>query len=240
MAIFKNEAINAVAVTIIAVLLGLLVLGLYSSVNMFLGQHPDPVLSSQWTVGCLSPVAGLVFCVLIMLALSKGRLSGYGFRIAGNLQIKRVAILGLVIGVLMTLLEPLLAIEEHAAVADLSFVQIVVIVWLGASIFEEVLTRGLIQGILTPLTKHGFTLFGLRISLPVLVSALFFGLMHLGLLSLGMGLYSVLYVVIFAFILGLMAGYYREKTGSLIPAVILHMFGNVGGTCAGYVVELFR
>jgi len=239
MTLSTNRTVRAVFRIIIAVLLGLFVLAVYSTVNVFLSGHPNPSLSDQWTVGCVSPLAGLAISILIMLALSKVELSTYGFQAARGMQFVRVMLYGFGIGAVTTLLAPLLAIEEHAAVQDFSFAQFVVIIWIGASIFEEVLTRGLVQSFLAPLMKHGFSVFGLRISLPVLVSALFFGLMHMGLLSLGMGIYSVLYIVLFAFIIGMIAGYYREKTGSLIPAIVVHMFGNVGGTCADYLIDLF-
>ncbi|MCK4302206.1 MAG: CPBP family intramembrane metalloprotease [candidate division Zixibacteria bacterium] len=40
----------------------------------------------------------------------------------------------------------------------------------------------------------------------------------------------------FASVLGFIAGYQREKTGSLIPAIMVHMFGNIGGYCTGLLV----
>jgi membrane protease YdiL (CAAX protease family) len=36
-------------------------------------------------------------------------------------------------------------------------------------------------------------------------------------------------VIVLTTLLGLVAGYYREKTGSLIPAIIIHALFNVGG-----------
>ena len=65
-------------------------------------------------------------------------------------------------------------------------------------------------------------------SVPVLTSALFFGAMHVVLWPI-LGP-AALVVICLAAILGLIAGHYREKTGSLIPAILIHAFFDIGGT----------
>ena len=47
---------------------------------------------------------------------------------------------------------------------------------------------------------------------------------------------GVLIAVLFAFVLGIVAGYYRQKTESLIPAILVHMLANVGGSLAGFLL----
>ncbi|MCK5599585.1 CPBP family intramembrane metalloprotease [bacterium] len=37
--------------------------------------------------------------------------------------------------------------------------------------------------------------------------------------------------------MGLFAGYYREKTGSLIPAILIHISANIGGYLAGFLTN---
>lgn len=125
-------------------------------------------------------------------------------------------------------------------VGELSFLQQIIFIWIYASIAEEVLTRGLVQSSLASWGKYGFVVLGFRISLPVLVSALFFGLMHAMQSAIGAGSYTVIVTVLFAFILGLVAGYHREETQSLVPAIIVHMFANVGGSLAGFLMGLLR
>jgi len=105
----------------------------------------------------------------------------------------------------------------------LNFILTVVII---ASICEEVFSRGLIQGFLSPLKEHGFTLSKTRISLPVTICALLFGLGHLCLLG-AMDTRIVVPIVISSTVLGCIAGYYREKTGSLLPAIAVHMTFNI-------------
>ncbi|MDH4222517.1 MAG: CPBP family intramembrane metalloprotease, partial [candidate division Zixibacteria bacterium] len=116
---------------------------------------------------------------------------------------------------------------------ELSLTQVIIFIWIYASVSEEFLTRGLILGFLAPLSKRGIQIFKFRISVPVIVSALFFGFMHMGLITMGANTITMLIVILSAVILGIIAGYYREKTESIIPAIIIHMLFNVWGTIIG-------
>lgn len=107
-------------------------------------------------------------------------------------------------------------------------VQTVLRVWIVASIAEEVLTRGLIQGLLAPLSTTGFRVGAELVSVSVLLAALAFAAMHLVLVR-KMGVKAAP-VIVLAFLLGCVTGVYRQTTGSLIPAVIIHMLFNIGGT----------
>ena len=107
-----------------------------------------------------------------------------------------------------------------------SFVKVVVSVWLLASTAEEMLFRGLLLGALSPLSRRAWTVGRCRISLPVVIAAVLFGLVHLGLMGV-MAAPMVVLIVVMATVAGLVAGYYREKTGSLVPAIAAHMTFNV-------------
>lgn len=189
-----------------------------------------------WLVLFINHTAMLVLSIIIMLVVSKGKLSRYGFKLAGNVQLKQTISWGLGLGIISTLIETSLPGKESIVAGELSSLQTVVFIWLYASISEEVFARGLIQSTLSRLTKYGFTVFERRISLPVLISALLFGLVHLMQSVMGTGGYQVLIIVLSAFVLGLIAGYQRERTGSLVPAIMVHMFANVGGSLARYVM----
>lgn len=240
MNLFKNVAISAIIRIIVAILLGNFVLVIASFIIMSFSILLELLESKPWIGGFVNHTTMLVLSILIMLVLSKGKISTYGFKIARNIQLKPIILLSLGIGIIGTLIQSCLPMKGPVFIEAFSFIQIVIFIWIYASICEEVLTRGLIQGYLTPLTKYGFTLFKLPITLPVLVSALFFATMHIMLLTTGMGSAAVFNIIFFAFILGIIAGYYREKTGSLIPAIIVHMLFNVGGTCTGLLIELLN
>ena len=217
---------------LLAVAMGLGVLVFYGFVNTVLTLLLNTSTYGTWVIHIGSAVAACILCVLLMLALGWGRLGGFGFAWPTDFQPVRVCLLGLAVGVATSVLGRIAAMEENMTAAEFSFLQVVVFIWICASIWEEVLTRGLVQGFLSSLSQHGFSVANIRFSLPMVVSALFFGAMHLVLLTTGMGLPSVLFIVVFACVVGLIAALYRERTGSLLPAIMVHMAANIGGTVA--------
>ena len=110
--------------------------------------------------------------------------------------------------------------------------QLVLFVWFYASVCEEVLTRGLLQSLVTGSSGGGGA--PARFSMPVMVSGLFFGAMHLVLID-SMGSSAAVPIVL-ATLLGFLAARYRETTGSLIPAIVVHALFNVGGMLPGWVM----
>jgi membrane protease YdiL (CAAX protease family) len=116
--------------------------------------------------------------------------------------------------------------EDSGPLADRSKLQIILFVWVYASLCEEVLTRGLLQ---TLLSRDRAPVAGSRrLSSPVVLSALFFGAMHLVLVpSMGAAAAAPILLAVF---LGWIAARYREATGSLLPAVIVHALFNIGGS----------
>jgi len=219
---------------IVALALAAIILGISSMLAMTLSEALNLPESSDLSGAFIGHTTMLILSVLIIAILSKGKLALYGFKLPESPAYGKIITLGLAGGILSTLIGTLLPGEESSLFADKSFIQIVVFMWIWASICEEVLMRGLIQGYLHPLARKGLTVSNLRISLPVLVAAFIFALIHLNPVILAMGAFRTVNIVCFAFILGLIAGYYRERTGSLIPAIAVHALFNVGGTLTGY------
>jgi membrane protease YdiL (CAAX protease family) len=61
--------------------------------------------------------------------------------------------------------------------------------------------------------------------------------MHVPLLVMGIDPTLGVEILISTFALGLIAGYFRETTGSLLPAVIAHSFANIVGMGIGTLLE---
>lgn len=99
-------------------------------------------------------------------------------------------------------------------------------VWFWSSVTEEIFHRSLIQSLLQDLSNHRF--WGL--SLPVWISALIFGAGHLTVFKLSSSPFFVMFIVSNAFIMGLVASYYREKSGSILPAILVHILANIIGS----------
>jgi len=219
----KNQTFLAIVKIIVALLLGLCVLLLSS------------MLTSLSGVSLLMHTGMFFFSFLLILVLSRGRISSYGFKLTENLRLRETILVGFIAGFIITGIALLLPVKAPPGVENFSFLQIVIFIWISASIGEEVLTRGLIFGYLTPLKPYGFLISKWRISLPVLVAALFFGAMHLGLITAGLDIFSVSVIAISGFLLGIIAGFYREKTESIIPAIIIHMLFNISGSVTGLI-----
>ena len=99
-------------------------------------------------------------------------------------------------------------------------------IWFWSSVTEEIFSRGMVQSLLQDLTKIRF----LGLSLPVWISAILFGAGHLTVFKLSSSPFFVMFIVSNATIMGLLAAYYREKSGSIIPAIIVHILANVFGS----------
>ena len=228
---------------VVSVMLWVLVLGM-SSIPASIGNMRSLTASSSWLSGGTAiQLTILTVSLAVILCLSKGKLGRYGFRRSARTQIKEAFVFGSIsavtIHVLLAILRTVFPSSgDLPAVADSSFVHVVVSVWILASISEEILHRGLIQSYLDPLREHGVNLLNIRLSIPVLVAALLFGLMHIMLLTTGADAHLVGGIVGSAVVLGIVAGYYREKSGSILPAILVHMLFNVYGGAAQHIQQL--
>ena len=120
--------------------------------------------------------------------------------------------------------------------AGFSDLQIVLFVWIYATVAEEILTRGLLQTLVSgkrqSATRHRW------LNEAVIVSGLSFGAMHLVLIR-SMGATAVVPIGLATF-LGIVAAHYRKSTGSLLPAIIVHALFNIGGTLPPWIVAWLR
>jgi membrane protease YdiL (CAAX protease family) len=128
--------------------------------------------------------------------------------------------------------------EMPGCVRGLSLLELVVLTWVMASLAEELLARGLLQGLLSAPTGTPVAAAGIHWS--AVASAVFFAALHLPLLALSPDRGGVALVVAFAFGLGLIAGHARHVTGSLWPAVAAHSAANAAGTLVGVAAQLLQ
>lgn len=112
----------------------------------------------------------------------------------------------------------------------------VIIIW--SSLSEEIFLRSLIQPYLKPFKHKKISILNIAVSVPVLTCALLFSAMHLSLIFAGVDYYTVSCTLFTTFLLGLLAGIYREKCDSIIPSVITHMSFNIGGIMAGIIIVI--
>ena len=176
-----------------------------------------------------------VLSIATMWLLSKGRLDLYGIT-RGTYKFSPRIVMWVLPTAVLSLASSIASQGGQGTgfPIELTKCQIVVFVWVYASICEEVLTRGLLQTLLGGNSRVGAG-DPRKLSMPVIVSALFFGAMHLVLVkSMGLAAVPIILVVVF---LGLVAARYRERTGSLLPAIIVHALFNIGGTLPLWVLQ---
>jgi len=234
-----SESKRQVIRVFITVLLGLFVL--FASAFMAIigvGFIPDS-FGFLAEIPFLTHSGMLVLSTIIIWFLAKGKLSDYGFKKPIDADLARIMMLAASVGIIVALFRSFLAGGGGGSAEDSFSIQIIIGIWIYASIAEEVLTRGLIQGYLKPLAGKGLTVSDARISIPVFVGALFFALMHIAMVTLGVDLVSVIATIISAFIVGVIAGYYCEKTESLAPAILVHMLFNMIGSLVFFLGGLF-
>lgn len=143
------------------------------------------------------------------------------------------------INITMTVLTKILGgkVEAHAILTKMTPLQVFIFIFIYASIAEEILFRGFLMNILKPLKSKGIIIFKRNLSIPVIISAVIFGLAHLILISTGASGLFLFRIVIFTTILGLIAGYYQEKYENNSYAIIVHMSGNFMGVIGALLIN---
>jgi membrane protease YdiL (CAAX protease family) len=221
-------------------LLALAVFGGVYYVSLFVVPSLGPIRSltagNDWIgPGTITQACFLIFSLVLVRAVGKGEFGEYGFRRAPARAIGRAALIALGVSSLVMFLSiVIMGIIYGSSGApgthDLpgGLLRTVITVWIVASTCEEIFYRGFLLGFLKPLQVYGFRLVRWRVSVPVLVAAATFGLGHLCLLSMMPGA-MVGMVVVSCFICGLIAGGFVEITGSILPAVAVHMVFNITG-----------
>jgi membrane protease YdiL (CAAX protease family) len=195
-----------------------------------------PGFSSERMMQPFTHLAMLALSLILILILSKGRMNEYGFSLPKRFShVLWPTIHGAILGALATVIMNNVPGKAPGS-ENYSFAETVLFIWILASIAEETLFRGLLQGFLRNLSSKGFTVFGLRLSLPVFVPAVLFSLVHLALLTTGTGFWKLFVILCFAFLLGIVAGLGTQSSKSLIPAMAAHMFFNIAGFVAGIVI----
>lgn len=187
------------------------------------------VESSPWMLVPLIIVVTLCMAMLLIAVVGKKQFSEFGFKLPEDLKVWKAVLTGFVAGTLLYVLAELSNIEL-AFMGQSPLVYIILLSWIGAPIQEEVIFRGLFQGFLAVRIKSSVTIWKWKLTIPALIGAIAFSLAHLALVTVESILGGIFFVIISAFILGIIAGNFRAATGSLISPIIIHALFNVTGT----------
>ena len=211
---------------------GLVITAVVYFVSIFMGHHWQ-LNSCIVEDSVLNHGTMLVLSVLLILAFKKQ--VKYRIAMPKLKQVLKPILFGflcaVVINVVLSIVTVIVtgSVQKHPLLGNTTFLKNFLSVFILASIGEEFLFRGFFQNYLKPLGVWGFKIFKRRISLPVLISALTFSAAHLILLASGVDTMFIIRILVFTFVLGLIAGYYQEKHDNHIFAILVHMAGNLMG-----------
>jgi membrane protease YdiL (CAAX protease family) len=155
--------------------------------------------------------------LMFMLARSPTGMAEFGFCIPHSRYMASATVFGLTIGLAVTFLSHLLPSKAPFDVSGFAPWMIVLYFLIGASIQEEIIFRGLIQSMVERQWRVGFSLAGASLSGAVAFTAVLFGIIHLD---------AGIVIALGAVVLGLLAGELRRRSGSLLPAIIVHALFN--------------
>lgn len=184
----------------------------------------------------LKAILILVSLILVRFAL-KLSWSQAGFR-KPNARLDRWRVFGsgATIGALTTILLFITPAEGNPLVKSMNLIEFILIIVIWSSLAEEIFIRGLIQSYLQPFVQTGIQLGKIRLSIPVIVCAVIFGCLHLSLLFAEVDLITISITVTSTFLLGIVAGIFRERYESNIPAFLTHASFNIGAIAMGVIL----
>lgn len=136
----------------------------------------------------------------------------------------------------------LLSGGRHPLVAQLSFLELVLSVWVVSSVGEEIYVRGAMQSWCMAGAEAGADPGAGRAFAPAVVtSAVLFASMHVSLMWMGAGVVGGGIIVGATLFVGWACAILRARTGSLWAAILLHILANVAAVPGGVVgVVIYR
>ncbi|MEN8187768.1 MAG: type II CAAX endopeptidase family protein [Bacteroidota bacterium] len=180
-------------------------------------------------MGVGSQVGILIISTLLIFLFTKKRIIEFN---VGKVKLQQLFLpigLTVLLMIIRVFIPTLLGDEKHPFADSMSLVQQLVFIVILASLGEELLFRGFLQNMLNPIKSYGINLYKSRLSLPVIISGILFGLMHFGMIAAGASFNLVIQIVISGMFLGMIAGFFQEKHNNFSFAFIVHMTANLSG-----------
>ncbi len=180
-------------------------------------------------MGVSSQVGILIISFFLIFIFSKKRIIEFNIGKVKIQQLIRPIGLTVLLLILRQLIPIIIEDEGHPVAVSMTIFQQLIFIVILASLSEELLFRGFLQNMLSPIKSYGIKLLNTRLSLPVIISGVLFGLMHFAMIGTGASFSFVIQIVISGMFLGMIAGYFQEKHNNFTFAFIVHMTGNLIG-----------
>jgi len=190
------------------------------------------VENSPWIPKYIGDSVAFAVGVFIIWRISRGRLKDYGFTLASkNLKIKLSLILGILLGLtgIITdhLPELISGVQFKPAhpypLTAVNILGMMTFQWIFVGIFEEAITRGLMQTYLMEKLNGVVTLYKWDFHIGSIITAIIFGVGHFGPhLFFGGSWLTLVPHLLFATAFGLCSSYIYQETKSLVGPILMH------------------
>ncbi|MGH8093705.1 MAG: CPBP family intramembrane glutamic endopeptidase [Chthoniobacterales bacterium] len=161
--------------------------------------------------------ASLALILMFLLRERPVGMAEFGVSIPNSRYLVIAGVFGLTLGLAVTWLVRCLPSKAPFDVSGFAPWMIGLYFVIGSPIQEEIIFRGLIQSMLERRWMTPLSLFGGSLSGAVAFTATLFGIIHLE---------AGPFVALGAIVLGVVAGELRRRSGSLLPAIIIHTLFN--------------
>ena len=189
---------------------------------------------STWLLAVLVHVPQFVIPFSIILFITGGKPSGYGFNLNDDppeFSHRRMLFIGVFSGLLLSVryfVQVLTGVplDVPQPVDSVNVLGYLLFQWVLVGLSEETMFRGLIQTYLMKNLEGSVEILGHGVHVGTVVAALFWGGFHI-VNALNMPLGSALLTVLITTPIGLLLGYAYQRTGSLLTTILVHntLFG---------------
>ncbi len=173
----------------------------------------------------------ILLSYLFVKYILKWSVDTLGYVLCDSMSILTVIILSLVISVIIALVELSVASSSKLIAPVPGLFQnpslYVMLAFIIAPIGEETLFRGLLLG--------GLIKVGVNTKISVIMQAILFSIIHI-IPFKNAPIIQLIVILITAFILSVIAGIYRVRTYSIIPAIVTHICFNLGGILTSFII----
>lgn len=187
--------------------------------------------NSPWIPKYIGDSIAFAIGMIIIWRVSQGRFGDYGFTLAGRdpkLKLSiTIAVIVAFIGILLDYLPKVIAgnseIGPAYALTVVNILGMMSFQWIFVGMFEEPITRGLVQTHLMNKLKGTVTVFKWDFHIGTVITAIIFGVGHFGPhMFFGMSLLSLIPHLIIATLYGLCSSYIYQETRSLAGPILMH------------------
>jgi membrane protease YdiL (CAAX protease family) len=162
---------------------------------------------------------GIAFGLVLLFSKPPNGVAEFGFRLPRGRYVWLALEFGVPLGFLAGWLTQIFPSAPPYDLSRFTGTMILSYFVVGASIQEEIIFRGLLQTMFQRILNPSLVIMQLSVGYSVIAIALLFGLIHLP---------EGLLVAFCALVLGLIAGELRRRSGSIVPAMIVHALFNTG------------